>query len=592
MGESPGSIQVLHVDDDPGSRDVVSTVLAEEPLSVTTVGSARDGLALLDASAVECIVSEYRLPGMDGLAFLEAVRERDQRIPFILFTETASGDIALDALDAGVTDHLQKAGGTAQYRLLRNRIEHAVERYRLEQETATLNRGETLFDHLPDFAVVTDADCRITDVNRRLAAESDSTDLIGLPLWELASPPEQEAVRTACAELDAGERDMFDGRIDQSDGTVRTIAFHVTRVHDDGDPRFLAVGRPISPQTDEHRQLDRLLEFSENALRATDSLIWGINLETGEVTTLYGSIASLFRDEPSECEDVTSFFARRVHPDDVSRVEHTYEAIRRGERIHFNVEFRTHPDRGEVRWIESTGKRQVVGDTRHLVGLSTDVTAQKRREETLVRKNERLDDFASVISHDLRNPLNVAQGQLALHNESCEGGEELDAIGSALERMEVLIDDLLSLARGGETVEDLGTVDLESVVRSAWQTVATPDATLDVTGSQSMLADRSRLQQLLENLFGNAVDHAGPAVTVTVGPLEDANGFYVADDGPGIPAAERDQVFESGYSTSPEGTGFGLPIVSEIAEAHGWDVAIVESSAGGARFEISAVEPE
>jgi signal transduction histidine kinase len=77
-------------------------------------------------------------------------------------------------------------------------------------------------------------------------------------------------------------------------------------------------------------------------------------------------------------------------------------------------------------------------------------------------------------------------------------------------------------------------------------------------------------------------------VTVEIGPLED--GFYIADDGRGIPESEREAVFEYGYSTADDGTGFGLSIVREIAESHGWTVSVTGSEAGGARFEITGVE--
>jgi len=74
-------------------------------------------------------------------------------------------------------------------------------------------------------------------------------------------------------------------------------------------------------------------------------------------------------------------------------------------------------------------------------------------------------------------------------------------------------------------------------------------------------------------------------VTVTVGTLPD--GFYIEDDGPGIPADEREDVFDAGYSTTEDGTGFGLSIVEEIADAHGWEIRAAEGSNGGVRFEIT-----
>ena len=122
----------------------------------------------------------------------------------------------------------------------------------------------------------------------------------------------------------------------------------------------------------------------------------------------------------------------------------------------------------------------------------------------------------------------------------------------------------------------------------AWETVDTHGATLVTQADTILIADRSRLHQLIENLIRNAIEHGGEAVTVTIG--DRANGFYVADDGPGIPVNERDEVFETGYSTREDGTGFGLNIVREIVDAHGWGIAVAESAEGGARFEITDVD--
>jgi signal transduction histidine kinase len=87
-------------------------------------------------------------------------------------------------------------------------------------------------------------------------------------------------------------------------------------------------------------------------------------------------------------------------------------------------------------------------------------------------------------------------------------------------------------------------------------------------------------------LFRNSVEHGGSAVTVTVGSLSDESGFYVEDDGPGVPPDTQDHVFENGYTTQETGIGFGLSIVRTIFEAHDWAVSLTEGTEGGARFEI------
>lgn len=211
----------------------------------------------------------------------------------------------------------------------------------------------------------------------------------------------------------------------------------------------------------------------------------------------------------------------------------------------------------------------------------------KQSNATLSKKNEQIDQFASVVSHDLRNPLTIARSHIGLATTQAND-EHLDSAQEALERMETLIDDLLTLARQGQQLDELEPVGLETLSHYCWGNVDTEQATLVVETERTVRADRSRLQQLLENVFRNAVEHGGTEVTVTVGDC--AGGFFVADNGAGIPKSARDDVLESGYSTATNGTGLGLAIVSEIAESHGWEITITDSVDNGARIEITGVE--
>jgi PAS domain S-box-containing protein len=219
-----------------------------------------------------------------------------------------------------------------------------------------------------------------------------------------------------------------------------------------------------------------------------------------------------------------------------------------------------------------------------------DISRRKRRERELERQNDRLDEFASVVSHDLRNPLGVAQGHLELARETGDP-EQFRSVARALERIESLVDDVLHLARQGRTVEDPAPVRLDGVVETAWGTVDTASATLRTRGDLGTVwADEDRLRRVLENLFRNAVEHGGATVAVTVGSLDEGAGFYVEDTGPGVPPGEREDVFENGYSTAAEGTGFGLSIVRTIVAAHDWRVSLTEGDEGGARVEIRTSE--
>ena len=239
----------------------------------------------------------------------------------------------------------------------------------------------------------------------------------------------------------------------------------------------------------------------------------------------------------------------------------------------------------------------------------------KRREGQLERQVERLEEFASVVSHDLRSPLTVARGRMELLKSTHDLDEEhVDQIEFAHERMTEIIEDSLALARGGHEVTDPEPVDIKSAADAAWQTTGSDNARLVVDGEGTVEADVDRLTRLFENLFRNSVEHGStgsrpeaddslehgvgsrpepdatdggePTLTITVGPLVAEAGFVVEDDGVGIPEADRKSVFDAGETASGSGSGLGLAIVRRIAQAHGWTVDLAESDAGGARFEF------
>ena len=250
--------------------------------------------------------------------------------------------------------------------------------------------------------------------------------------------------------------------------------------------------------------------------------------------------------------------------------------------------------------VGSTEVEEFSDADRHLVeilGANTEAALERaardaerrHRERRLERQNRRLDRFASVLSHDLRNPLNVAELGLEMAREQ-PAEEHFETVESAHERMETLIDDVLTLARNGGTLGTVESVSVPEVVRDAWGNVETDGASLRVEGEATVEADRSRLSRLFENLFRNAVEHAGPGVEVAVGHDDDR--FYVADDGPGIDPADRDRVLDLDFSGTGDGPGFGLAIVAEIVEAHGWTLEVGSSPSGGAKIVVSTAGGE
>ena len=323
------------------------------------------------------------------------------------------------------------------------------------------------------------------------------------------------------------------------------------------------------------RAFEELLEHSVDVITVLDAS--GIILyESPSIERMLG-----YAPEGLVGESVFDY----VHPDDRQEVFETFvDTIDSPGESTGSVELRFRCKDGSWLWVESRGVNRAASEIDGFVVTSRDISERKAYEQRIERQNERLEEFASIVSHDLRNPLNVAEGRLELARADCDS-DHLDDVARSHDRMRTLIDDLLTLAREGDAAGRTTPVDLRAAVEECWQYVDTRDTTLVVETDRVVEADESRLHQLLSNLLRNAIEHGG--TTVIVGDLPD--GFYVVDDGDGIPEADRVRVLEAGVSSDTDGTGLGLGIVAGTVADHGWDLTVTEGRAGGARFEVRGV---
>jgi PAS domain S-box-containing protein len=472
---------------------------------------------------------------------------------------------------------------------------YAVSRHDLLSLSPVARDG--VVENMRDGVVVADNDDRVVDANPAASAliGTDSTALVGEMLTDafpfLAAPLDDDDTA-----LDA--EDPTSAVVDTDDGR-RYVDVSVQALSDHGGGRRLVILRDVTEQRRIEERYQRLIEHSSDMITVLDA-DGRIKYDSPAIESLLGY---------GQDEWLGTRARERLHPEDRDRI---VEEFRRGvtepgytTRLEYRIQ---HVD-GSFRVFETFASNLLRDPVVEGVVLnSRDVTERERRERDLERTNERLDEFATVVSHDLRNPLTVANGYLELARAGDE--DALDEVATAHDRMERIIEDALALAREDDSVEGTTAVDVDATARSAWGSVETGAATLDAHADATVHADRSRLQRLFENLFRNAVEHGTPSVdpatgtpvekgdvgdgaalAVTVGASRDetgaVEGFYVADDGVGIPENERGAVFESGVSSGEDGTGFGLAIVETIANAHDWAVTVGESETGGARFDIT-----
>jgi len=724
------AIRVLHVDDEPDFAELTAAQLEQlaSDFSVETATGAEEALDRLRDGRYDCIVSDYRMPNLDGLQFLEAVRDEDQTIPFILFTGEGSEVVASEAIHAGVSEYLQKGRGTERFELLANRIRNVVERRRAETSY------QEIFEKATDGIVLHRPTGEIVDANRRMAELTGYSrdDLIDMTVSDFSvdepSYSQEEADRLVRLDAEEGPQ-VFEWHLDTPDRGRVPVEVHLKNTTIEGEECVLAMVRDLSDARQQEQRLKRYANVVENMEEGTyildaDNRFEFVNERVAEAS---GIPVDAWEGQPlsilADLEITTT--------GGVAAIEEAVETVREGDNDEYRVQLEVDlPVAIETLELRLTGldNDRVLGTTRNisefkhreralkaLHGVATEIgsfdseeaicertiTAAKdvldfdlsvvnlerdgmlpvvaisselpqggatamsvdeglagktyrtgesilieditehpeanpqgpyqsgisvaidgigvfqavaeeprefdetdielaellvshtataieriRREQELERQNQRLEEFASVVSHDLRNPLNVASGHLELLADECES-DRIEAIADAHNRMDGMIQDLLMLARQGEIVGEFEPVRFNDFVPECWQNVSTDDAELAIDEDATIMADPEQLKSLLENLFRNAVEHGGEGVTIHIGRLDD--GFFVEDDGVGIPEADRDRIFDIGYSGDDSGSGFGLGIVRRIAEAHGWSIDVSNGDTGGARFEFTGV---
>ncbi|WP_318567428.1 PAS domain S-box protein [Salinigranum marinum] len=731
-------IRLLHVDDDPAFAEMVSVFLEQEcsACHVTTATDVPAGLEQLRSGAFDCVVSDYEMPGQTGLDLLRAVRDSHPDLPFVLFTGRGSEEIAAEAISAGVSDYLQKGGGTEQYTVLANRIENLVSQYRAQRD---LRQRVDAIETAREGIGLLDDDGRVVYANRAFEETFgyEEGELVDVSVTALVDDDDAERLRAALAgdgwtgEVLMRHRDgtglLADIAVSRTAGgervfTVQDISAAERREHElfvknramEAAPIGIIVTDPALPDNGivyANREFERLTGYAESEILGENCrFLQGEETAPETVTEMREAIAA---EEPVTVElrnyrkDGTPFWnrvwisplrnadgavtnfvgfqddvterveARREQAAMFDRVSDAFFALDRGWCFtYLNAQAERVLDRtadellGESVWeafpgaVDSTfeAEYQRAMESQETVsfeeyypplgtwfevraypsetGLSVyfrDVSERKANERRLEERTRQFETFGDILAHDLETPLVTLEGRLEL---AAETGDTTHVVAAreSLDRVRTLVDDLATVMREGSVVSDVRDVDLAEVARTLWTSIDTAEATLQVEAVGPIRADERALTRLLQNLFRNSVEHGstsnrparqsgdtvehgstssrsqahedsvehgsmgsrpeaddsvehgGPTVAVTVGPLDDGAGFYVADDGSGIPDAERERVFEPGYTTKSDGTGFGMVSVRRIALAHGWELSIVDSEAGGARFEIRGVE--
>lgn len=568
-------IKILHIEDEPDFADLVSTFLQREreQFEVITETDPREGLETAIEEDIECVVSDYDMPRLTGLDVLNEVREDCPNLPFILFTGKGSEEIASEAITAGVTEYLQKRGGTDQYTVLANRIEQAVARRRAEMQ---VERGFQAIEMAHDGISLLNNDGEFIYVNEAYAdiVGFEREELIG-EHFEILYPEEDTHI-------------VYDEIIPtaKKSGEWEGETIFLTKA---GEP--ITVDHLISFTTEE--TMICTISETDEAVReelslkqqAMDEAPIGITISDparDDNPLLYANdkfaeLTGYDRDEivGRNCRFLQGEETREEPVAEMRRAIEGEEPV--------TVELRNYRKNGEMFWNRVTiaplyGED---GELEHWVGFQDDVTCRR----------ELMEEFSSlgaVLSHDMQNPLRTMRGRLELAIETDET-KHVEAAMASLKRFEDLIDDIAGVLKSGTIVGEHEQINIGRVAESVWEVLDRCDEgdTIQIRDSITVNGDKDAVRWMLDNVLGNTIEHGETPVTVRVGELDD--GFYIEDNGPGIPEENREQIFEQGFSTKEtgDGTGMGMASVRQIVLAHGWRIDVADADElDGVRLEI------
>ncbi|EMA59592.1 PAS domain-containing protein [Halorubrum lipolyticum] len=402
MSKSTASIQVLHVDDDPAFGELVGTYLGREDdrMTVRTATTPPDGLDLIGAHDIDCVVSDYDMAERNGIEFLEAVRERYPDLPFILYTGKGSEEIASEAISMGVTDYLQKEAGTSQYTVLANRISNAVEQHRSRQAVQETERKlSEVAERTDDILFMVSGDW-----SELLFVNSAYETVWGGSIEELEADPaafieyvhldDRERARASLERLTNGDPSQIEYRVVRPDGEQRWVRGDTQPIlSDDGDVvRIVGQVRDITSEKERTLHLETIIgNLPGYVYRHAYDPEYPLQFVKGDAESITGYTTSELEDDVVLAEEI-------IHPEDRGDLwaDHL-EGIESMGR--FDSTYRIITKDGDTRWIRDQGQliEDPVTGEKAIDGFITDVSEHVKDKQELESQQEFIDESLGAL---------------------------------------------------------------------------------------------------------------------------------------------------------------------------------------------------
>ncbi|MBL0061234.1 MAG: response regulator [bacterium] len=629
--------EVLIVDDDASAREALAAVLHEHGFAVHQTADGQEALKTLNKHRnIRVLLTDVRLPGMNGIELLAKVRVADPGVHVILVTAFAQRNLALRALKHGAADFLPKPVDAAT---LMRVVERSFYRSRLDKLAAI---GKEALGKLKSRAILCSRDGTVLSVATDVAMllGSDRALLTGKKLWQITGWSElKDLFERDITGPVVIPRDDFSVQIQrleldpESDQVVLVITDITSLRQIQRD--LLAVTQDIEARVSERtRFLSEEIEFSDRLLDTADVLIAYVNPDgrlerwnkfAADLTGLSfeeasNQISDFYRDRNSALaeifdpyweQEITSRVAPFPGPDGTLRLL-TWSARR----------FREAPGRfGRlIIGMDVTEQKQLESTLQHYNAYLEDMVRQRSRE--LKTKNAQLihtarlaslGEMVGSIAHEMKQPLNVIaitsdlikllRRNGKLNDELLENN--LEKIRATVERMADTINHLRGFTHVDSTTFTRLTMHevVVGAITLVGEQIRQEDIEIKVNlplETDTFRGDRNQIEQVLINLLvnardaildaGNQISNEQRVIEIRSPEIESPNwlGIEVADSGTGMASDVVQHIFEPFYTTkdSSRGTGLGLSICLNIVRAHGGDIEVESSPGEGSIFRL------
>ncbi len=572
--------------------------------------SVAEALTLCRTKSIDTILLDDALPDGNGLTFLAALTAQSNGSipPVVMVTEMGDRRIAVRAMKLGAEDYLVKYDLTPELlrRALRMAIENARLRLQLQQcnDAFSLENRDRFFNLSIDLLAIANFDGYFLRLNPAWEETLGFTiaELMAQPYLDLVHPDDRTATLSAAQELSTGRTaTMFENRYRCKDGSYRWLAWNSRS--DDEQSLVYAVARDISlrKQTEISLQIDEELfrhtfEYASVGLAhaAIDGTWIRVNHKLCEILGY------------SSAELLATTFQKITEPADLAEDVALVQQLVSGEINEYTLEKRYIHKQGHHVWanltvtlIRTIATDGQLGIPQYFISAIQDITARKQAQADLEQRNQELDSFVYVVSHDLKAPLRGianlskwieedSQGSLSTANQ-----QQMTLLRSRVYKMEATIDGLLDYARIGSAVETVESVSIAELLADVIDSIAPPPTfTISLPPELPILStQRLPLFQVFANLIGNGIKHhhseAG-SIQISIEDRGDCYEFAVSDDGSGIAPEHHDRIFTIFQAVNPQNradsTGIGLAIVIKIIESQGGRIWLDKDVKQGARF--------